>query len=218
MVLPEVYIHGLVGSFEVDWTMSLCPDLLGYGAEAQFDPSLLTIDAQAECLREIIELVAPDVPVQLIGHSIGGVIAAAYAHRFPERVACFVNVEGNFTLADAFWSGQLAAKSAAEVEEILRGMPEMADLLDYQPASTVQAMARAVVEFTGDPGYEPMLREVFARTPVHLVAGSRSRADWDVPDWALAAAASYHEIPDAGHMVMDDAPEAFYAALLEVLD
>ena len=91
-------------------------------------------------------------------------------------------------------------------------------MLGYQPATTLRAMARAVIEFTGNPGYEPMLREVFARTPVHLVAGARSRAGWDVPDWALAEAASYTEIPDAGHMVMDDAPEAFGELLRWLLD
>jgi pimeloyl-ACP methyl ester carboxylesterase len=119
---------------------------------------------------------------------------------------------------DAFWSAQLATKSPAEIEEILRAEPGIAHALDFQPATTVRAMARAVVEFTGDPGYEPMLREVFARTPVHLVAGAHSRTGWDVPDWALNVAASYTEIADAGHMVLDDAPEAFGELLARLLD
>ena len=36
-------------------------------------------------------------------------------------------------------------------------------------------MAPAVVEYTGRADYEAMLRDVFARAPVHLVAGARSR-------------------------------------------
>ena len=187
--------------------------MLGYGAEAAADPDSLTIEAQVEYLRAMID----EPRVHLIGHSIGGVIGATYAHRYPEQVASFVNVEGNFTLADAFWSGQLATMTPAEVDENLRALPEIAYLLDFQPASTVQAMARAVVEFTADPGYERLLREVFAQTPVHLVAGGRSRAGWDVPDWALAGAASYSEVPGVGHMVMDEAPEAFGALLAGLL-
>jgi hypothetical protein len=62
-----------------------------------------------------------------------------------------VSVEGNFTLADAFWSAQLASRDLVEVDEILRAKTEIAHALAYQPASTVQAMARAVVEFTGEP-------------------------------------------------------------------
>jgi pimeloyl-ACP methyl ester carboxylesterase len=213
-----IFIHGLIGPFRVPATLSLCPDLLGYGVEARADPTEITIDAQVEYVRAVIDGAMPAGRVHVVGHSAGGVIAAVYAHRYPERVASFVNVEGNFTLADAFWSAQLASKSPAEIEGILRAEAAISHALDYQPATTVRAMAQAVIDFTGDPGYEPMLREVFARTPVHLVAGARSRAGWDVPDWALNGAASYTEVPDAGHMVMDDAPEAFGELLARLLD
>ena len=80
--------------------------------------------------------------------------------------------------------------------------------LKFQPAATPRAMARAVVDYTGDLGYEKLLGDVFARVRVHLVAGQRSRSGWDVPRWALDAAASYTEIPGAGHMIMFDAPQA----------
>jgi lipase len=91
-----------------------------------------------------------------------------------------------------------------------------AQALTYQPASTIRATARAVVECTGRPAYEQLLRNVFGRTPVHLVAGERSRDGWDVPDWALASAASYTEIPDTGHMVMLEAPHSVGRLLAEL--
>jgi hypothetical protein len=49
------------------------------------------------------------------------------------------------------------------------------------------------------------------------VRSLRSRAGWDVPDWALAGAASYSEIPNAGHMMMDDAPTDFAEVLARIL-
>jgi pimeloyl-ACP methyl ester carboxylesterase len=178
------------------------------------------------------------VPLHLVGHSVGGVIAAAYIHQHPDRVASFINVEGNFTLNDAFWSRQLAAETAEMVEqriEASRSDPaqwlrdegiepteerivEAREALTYQPSSTVQATARAVVDFTGKPGYENLLRSVFRQHAVHLVAGARSRKDWDVPDWALEAAKSYSEIPGAGHMMMLEAPEEFGKALRHLLE
>lgn len=191
--------------------------MLGYGSEARADPAGLTIDAQVDYVRTAVERASYGGPVHVVGHSIGGVIGAVYAHRFPEQVASFVSVEGNFTLVDAFWSAQLATKTPDEVREAMRSNAAAAQALDFQPATTVRAMARAVIEFTGDPGYEGLLRDVFARTPVHLVAGGRSRAGWDVPGWALAAAATYTEVPDAGHMVMQEAPEAFGAVLARIL-
>jgi pimeloyl-ACP methyl ester carboxylesterase len=85
--------------------------------------------------------------------------------------------------------------------------------LHYQPATALQAMARTIVEFTGAPAYDQLLRDVFTHTPVHLIAGARSRPAWHVPEWAPAAAATYTEIPDTGHMVMLEQPEALGAVL-----
>jgi lipase len=62
------------------------------------------------------------------------------------------------------------------------------------------------------------LQEVFARTPVHLVAGEHSRSAWNVPDWALSRARSYTEMPGVGHLMTIERPEAFgdlVAGLLE---
>lgn len=243
-VMAFVFIHGLIGGFADRRAISLLepaailvPDLYGYGTGVADDEQEITIDRQVECVHRLIERGAADARVHLVGHSVGGVIAASYAHRFPDRVASFVNVEGNFTLADAFWSRQLAAKRACEVDQLLerdRADPgrwlrdagveptedrvrAAAEALVFQPASTLQAMARAVVEYTGRADYETMLRNVFARVPVHLVAGARSRAGWDVPEWAHEAAASYTEIPDAGHMVMLEAPEVLGIELRRLL-
>ena len=84
-MLPVIFIHGLVGPFANPRTIAhlgaatiLCPDMLGYGAEAAADPDTLTIDAQVDYLRATID----EPHVHLIGHSIGGVIGATYAHRY----------------------------------------------------------------------------------------------------------------------------------------
>lgn len=235
-MLPVVFVHGLVGSLADARTIAmvrpavvLCPELLGYGTASEREPGRITIEAQVDHVRAAVDSDIPGARLHLVGHSVGGVIAMAFAHRFPNRVACVINVEGNFTLADAFWSAQLARMTPSEASEMLAGdradparwlrssgvepadelVRSAAELLDFQPASTIHAMARAVVDFTGRPGYATLLREVFEHTPVHLVAGQRSRSGWDVPGWALAAATSYTEIPEAGHMVMLEAPHEF---------
>lgn len=125
-MLPIVFIHGLIGPFTDPSAVALLrpaevlsPDLLGYGSEADADPTDVTIESQIEYVRIAIGRELPDTRVHVVGHSVGGVIAAGFAHRFPDRVASFVSVEGNFTLGDAFWSAQLAAKTLADVEYLL---------------------------------------------------------------------------------------------------
>lgn len=243
-MVPILFVHGLIGPLAEERALSqlrptvlLTPDLLGYGADTVVDAAAITLDTQVEYVRAAAEHAVGESRIHLVAHSVGGVIAASFAHRFPDRVASLVNVEGNFTLADAFWSAQLATKTPGEVhasleadrqdparwlreggvqptEEHVRAATEA---LAYQPSTTIQAMARVVVEYTGKPTYERLLKEVFARTPVHLVAGARSRAGWDVPQWALDAAASYTEIPDTGHLVMLESPEAFGKTLAVLL-
>jgi hypothetical protein len=79
------------------------------------------------------------------------------------------------------------------------------------------AMRSGPVDWPRCPStYEPMLRRVFAAHPVHLVTGTRSRAGWDVPEWAFDAAATYQAIPDCGHMVMLEQPHRL-ATLLATL-
>jgi len=211
-VLPIVLVHGLVGHLADARVVSrlkpatvICPDLVGYGDETDADADRITIGAQVDYVAAAVDRVAPHGPVHLVGHSVGGVVAMVFAHRFPSRTASVVNVEGNFTLADAFWSARVARMTPGEASDLLdadRADParwlrdagveptaehirSATEALTYQPATTIQAMAGAVVGFTGQPDYEPMLREVFERTPVHLVAGARSRSGWNVPGWAL---------------------------------
>jgi len=198
---------------------TLAPDLLGYGQQSyRLTTSLAD---QVDYFAESIER-ATEGSVVLLGHSVGGAIAMLLADRYPEKVAAVINVEGNFTLNDAFWSASVAKQPLEEVEALIDGfradpaawlsragaMPnterlaEAESWLACQGGATVKAMGCAVVEATGRPDYLAALRRVFARIPVHLVAGEHSRDGWDVPDWALQQAASVTILPGLGHLMM----------------
>jgi len=171
-------------------------------------------------------------PAVVVGHSVGGAVAMLLAANHRERVAAVVNVEGNFRPADAFWSNKIAAMTSEEADAMLEEFKNDIDgwltrqkiqikpkrqewakrMFDAQPARSVQALARAVVEATASPDYLPTMDGViFSGLPVHLIAGERSRAGWGVPDDFARLAASFSIQPKVGHMMQLEEPEAFLA-------
>ncbi len=237
-VAPVVLVHGLIGSLDMPELRRglaprqvIAPPLLGYGSAGE-PAYAFDLDTQVKHVLGVIDAVgAPRV--HLVGHSVGGAVAALLADRHPDRVASLTSVEGNFTLVDGFWSAEVAGMSPDEVEQMLAGYradPEgwlrSADVepderrlalarrwLDCQPAATLHAQAAAVVRSTAAPEYLQALRRVFEQTPVFLMAGERSRGGWDVPEWAVRRARDAVFMPGVGHLMMLEQPERFTKTL-----
>jgi pimeloyl-ACP methyl ester carboxylesterase len=228
-------IHGLLGSsgyYDPQRYLPAvdvrAPDLLGYGAKRTIEQGI-TLEAQAD---EIVRILREELkrPAWLLGHSVGGAVMMLAAERAPELVAGLVSVEGNFTLKDAFWCARIApmreADWAAEygaMEDDPAGWLERSGIeasderialatavLQNQPYSTVQAMARSVPGVTGAPDYLALVRRVLGRgTPLWLLGGELSSSGWDIPEWVLALARGSLVQPKAGHMMMLEDPAAF---------
>lgn len=212
--MPVLFIHGLFPAIYDSPAGWVCPELPGYGANLA---GPVTLQNAVEFLRERISK-----PVHVVGHSIGGAIAVLLATQYPDSVASLINVEGNFTLKDAFWSSRLAAMTDADAstEVAMLGtdpagwligaqVPVTAESLTIAKRSlstastTIQSMAKSVVEITSQPAYFDKVRAVLeSRIPFHLIAGQHSRDAWDVPGFVLDRAASLQIQPNAGHMLM----------------
>lgn len=231
-----VMIHGLVGSLRyfapeqrITAARIAAWELLGYGSLRDIAADRLTLSAQVDYLADCISG-RTDRPVWVLGHSMGGALAMLLADRFPALVAGIINVEGNFTVKDAFWSASIRARTLAaweaRYEAMMRDVPGwLAEcgvtpsplrvawtehILAWQPARTVHAMSAALVDETEDPGYLQAVRRVLERgVPVHLIAGGKSAANWDVPDFVRATARSYVELPGVGHLMMLEQPDVF---------
>lgn len=242
MKKPIVLVHGLFGHLNDPKILSsiserdvFAPDLLGYGEHSEVQIDAIALEDQADHVARYIQ--SNDLGmVNLVGHSVGGAVVVLVTRKYPQMVASLTSVEGNFTLKDAFWSGQIAQKALSEVEEIVDGYKVNPDAwisgagvplnewtralarswLYNQPASTIKAQARAVVEATGKPDYLDSIRSLMTTDlPIHLIAGECSREGWNVPEWAVRLATSDYNIPNTGHLMMVEDPEAFGAAIRE---
>lgn len=77
-------------------------DQRGSGLSPRVDPSELTIDSSIEDLDRIVEHYGKGEPVNLVGHSWGGVLVTAYVGRYPEKVAHLVVAEPGALTNEAY--------------------------------------------------------------------------------------------------------------------
>ncbi|TMV84313.1 alpha/beta fold hydrolase [Thioclava sp. BHET1] len=113
---PIVLVHGLFGHQRDPRLLAafgerpvFAPSLLGYGAYRDAPVAGLILADQVQHLRVFLDGLGVE-KVHLVGHSVGGAVAALAAIAMPGRLASLTSVEGNFTLRDAFWSRSIAAK------------------------------------------------------------------------------------------------------------
>ena len=227
------------------------PDWRGYG---------LTDWGHADCywfpdylgdLDALLERIEPAQPVNLLGHSLGGNVAALYAGVRPARVARLVNLEG---------FGMSATRPEQAPERYARWLDQLRDPPGLRPYAGFAALAdrlqqansrltRERAEFLaehwgrrsddgsvvlrGDPAHKivnPILyryeeaRAIWQRVsaPVLWIDASESdtlrRMKIDAQSYAERRAAfrhlRYETLPNAGHMLHHDQPQAL-ARLIE---
>jgi pimeloyl-ACP methyl ester carboxylesterase len=104
----------------------------------------------------------------------------------------------------------LAGDDIAPTEHYLA---QAAVALAYQPWQSIWESAIAIVEATSSADYLAMVKRVFDRTDVFLLAGERSAAGWNVPAWARQSATAFATVEGVGHMMMLERPETVGRAI-----
>ncbi len=91
--IPVIFLHGAwndssqwISVMELLWQDFHCfaPDMYGFG-ESEYPDVHYSIDLQVESLAEFVHALKLE-KIYLVGHSLGGWIAARYALKYPEKI------------------------------------------------------------------------------------------------------------------------------------
>jgi pimeloyl-ACP methyl ester carboxylesterase len=195
-------------------------DLPGHGARAA---ETFTLARSAEVIEEAVDAVAPGTPVVLVGHSLGGYAAMAYAADHPDTLAGLVLAGASATPTGpgaAVYRGVAALTNRLGPERMTRVNDRVLHRL--YPAERIDPVIAGGYFFAPTPA---AWREVMTRCrpsmlahvryPVLLLNGQFDQFRIGTRAFLRACPRARTEIVRrAGHLSNLDQPEAFADALL----
>ena len=240
--LPLFFVHGFpfhrgIWQKQVDALRAsyrvIAPDLRGFG-ETEGRPGPVTMSQFAGDLKALLKRLAPG-PVVMVGHSMGGYVALAFALQFPEmlrglvlvatrsgkdspegaearrELAGKVKVQGSRVVVDA-----MAGKMLAPGNRDPRMVEEMRSVMS---SAKPQGVIGALLGMAERPDVTPMLKKI--PVPTLVVTGAQDALIPPSESEAMAQAIRGTQlslIPDAGHLVAFEQPEAFHGLLRKWLE
>lgn len=241
---PVLLLHG-IGSGSASWAAQLDAlagqyraiawDAPGYGGSDPLPGAAPPSGAYGDAVGDLLDGLGLE-RVHLVGHSLGGLIAAAFCARHPARIS-------SVTLSDAA-AGYLESPDEIRVgrlEARIRAMAELGpaevakrrarEVLSPGAPDEVYEKVRAVQSRLRPEGYAQAARmlhgsDIFAdaaaiRAPALVMYGSEDKVTPESLGREIAAAiagARYVTLPGLGHASYVEGPEAFNAALTGFLD
>jgi pimeloyl-ACP methyl ester carboxylesterase len=231
-----VWLHGLGGSSTVAFAgvanhrklrgwRSLLVDLPGHGSTEAPERSPYEIEALADLVMEVVSSLV-DRPAILFGHSMGGAVAIACAHRHPGAIERLIVAEPNLDPGKGTISVRIADQD--EDQFVRQGYPAL--------LRTTRILAEK-----GDPESQQWLRTLELADPVALHRCSRSLlaersptfrqqlAGLSIPVGLISGEHSSFEVtpdkhnlkgyvvPDAGHQMIAGNPDGFITTMAQIL-
>jgi pimeloyl-ACP methyl ester carboxylesterase len=237
---PLVLLHGFCESSRIFHRLKaelcphsrvLLPNLPGHGGTPR-EPGLRSLSDAADWLRDWLDLMEVETCL-LVGHSLGGYIAAAFADRYPDRLKG-IGMLHSTALGDSPDRQENRDKALAFISEYgteayLRAF--VASLFfDPQPAWTAElheitagtdpaSIISFIKAMRDRPDRVAALRAL--QVPVMYIMGE---LDSLVPparirdELARVELALLYRIPDAGHMGMYETPDKVLAAINSLVE
>ena len=245
-----VMIHGFTGSKENWYPLAerlrgkyrlLIPDLPGWGESERRPGADYGFGAQAARVAEFIQTLSPDQPVVLLGHSMGGGIAALVAARYPRLVAKvgLLDAAGVRFADNQFGVDVLAGKNPFAVSDEA-SLHRYIDIVFHRQQSKPWIPWPASVGLIDmrkrNAAFEQSVLDEIGRGPEQFAPGAEAaniqqptlllwgRQDAVIDPSAMALFAGKipqaHQVlvDDAGHMALMEQPAAVADAVVQLID
>ncbi|MEV7865136.1 alpha/beta hydrolase [Streptomyces sp. NPDC088124] len=223
------------------------------------DGAPVTMDQLGRDLKAVIEAAAPDGPVVLVGHSMGGMTMMALADQYPELIrdrvvgVAFVGTSSGKLAEVTYGLPSMGVNAVRSVlPGVLRALGSQAELVERGRRATAEISAGLIKRYSFsskdvDPGVARFAERLIESTPIDVVAefypaftehdkATALPAFLEIPALVLAGekdlvTPSTHSeaigdllpdaelvlVPDAGHLVMLEHPEAVTDRLADLL-
>lgn len=232
----------------------------GHGiAQSGPDAVPVSIDQLGRDLKAVLDVAAPEGPLVLVGHSMGGMTVMALAERFPELIrdrvvgVAFVGTSAG-KLGEVSYGLPIAGVNAVRrvLPGVLRALGSQAELVERGRRATADLFAGLIKKYSFasrdvDPAVARFAERMIESTPIDVVAQfypafaehdrtAALAAFAELPVLALAGdndlvtPSSHTEaiadllpdaelviVPDGGHLVMLEHPEAVTDRLADLL-
>jgi pyruvate dehydrogenase E2 component (dihydrolipoamide acetyltransferase) len=218
---PIIFVHGFGGDLNA-WMFNqpalaerhrtIALDLSGHGGSTKIMDFALDAAGFAADIDHVLAALRVD-RVHLVGHSMGGAIAVAFARSHPDRVASLTLIAPAGLGAEIngeFIDGFIKAERRREAQEVLR-------LLVHDPELVSRQMVEDVLRYKRLDGVTAALKQIAAEwfaegqqrqrfdlaqlaMPVQIVWGREDRIIPVAHGEALAGKVPVHILGSAGHL------------------
>ncbi len=231
---PIVFLHGF-GCTKEDYAdvvhyaafegrPFLAYDAPGFGETRCSDLSGISIPFLSETAWAVLQSIG-FARFHLVGHSMGGLTALMLAHKHPDRVLSFVNIEGNLAPEDCFLSRQITQYPHADSERFLDDLIERthqapgyscalyaASLRHKVRPGAVRGIFESIVELT-DSG-DLMDRFLNLSCPRMFMYGDQNAA-LSYLSHIQSKGVRLSAIPDCGHFPMYSNPPVMWKEIAD---
>lgn len=237
-------VHGLFAQKE-QWNDVLCaladagyrpvaPDLPGYGQTQGYDLGAYPLEAQVRLLGEFVQKTGLQ-PNHIAGNSMGGAIAALYAHEHPKEIRSLAFIGGALGIGP--WADTVRHSILAGNNPFIPLTPEALDaelqmLLVKAPTLSPEVQAAILAPYLQNTPhyiqvwnivnlYDRVLADHAGMSLPTLILWGKEDQVFNIAS-ADKLAAKYprhrrEDLPAAGHLPMVDAPDAVSHAYLRFL-